>query len=162
MDIEELVEQLQLEPHVEGGYFKRTFEAAHRPRIDTGLGPRFTMTSIYYLLTEDSRIGHWHMNQSDIIHFFHLGDPITYYLLHPDGKLETVIVGPDPGAGHRLQLAVPGGVWKASHLPQGNFGLISEAVAPGFEYEDMSLGKTAELLQQFPQHSALIKRLSRE
>ena len=147
---------------MEGGYFRRTFEAGHRPKIDTGLGPRFTMTSIFYLLTADARIGHWHRNESDILHFFHLGEPITYYLIHADGTLETVVLGPDPAQGHRLQMAVKGGTWKASHLEQGEYGLISEAVAPGFEYSDMKLGKVDELLQSFPQHRSRIEEFSRE
>lgn len=162
MDADALIEALQLEPHVEGGYFRRTFQADHRERIATPTGKRFTLTSIYYLLTRQSPIGHWHLNRSDILHFFHLGEPVTYYLIHPDGRLETVVLGPDPGQGHRLQLAVTGGTWKASSLEEGDYGLISEAVAPGFEYGDMTLGRREELLRQFPGHESLIRRFSRE
>jgi predicted cupin superfamily sugar epimerase len=162
MDVDELVEQLGLEAHVEGGYFRRTFQADHRDRIDTAHGPRYTMTSIYYLLTRDSPVGHWHLNRSDILHFFHLGAPVTYYLIHPDGRLEIVVLGPDPGAGHQLQLAVRGGTWKASRLGDGDYGLISEAVAPGFEYEDMTLGKRDSLLDLFPQHAGVIEAFARE
>ena len=160
MEVDELVKQLGLEAHVEGGYFRRTFQADHRDRIDTGHGPRYTMTSIYYLLTRQSPIGHWHRNRSDILHFFHLGAPITYYLIHADGSLETVVLGPDPSRGHQLQFAVPGGVWKASQLGEGEYGLLSEAVSPGFEYEDMTLGSRNELLAQYPQHAELIRAFS--
>ena len=161
MNVDELVRALQLEPHVEGGYFRRTFEASHRDKIDQGSGPRFTMTSIYYLLTEQSRIGHWHLNNSDILHFYHLGEPITYYLIYPDGRLETVVLGPDPSQGQVLQLAVEGGVWKASHLASGVYGLISEAVSPGFEYSDMQLGQRDLLLHQFPAHRQIIEKFTR-
>ena len=152
-----VIEQLGLEGHVEGGYFRRTFQADHRDKIDLGDGPRFTMTSIFYLLTADSPVGQWHQNRSDIVHYFHLGSPLHYYLIHPDGRLETAVLGPDLVAGQRLQLTVPGGVWKASHLPAGDYGLISEAVSPGFEYEDMQLGDRSTLLQAFPQHAELIR-----
>jgi predicted cupin superfamily sugar epimerase len=162
MDAKTLIEALALEPHVEGGYFRRTFQADHRARIATPAGERYTLTSIHYLLTQDAPVGHWHLNRSDILHFFHLGAPITYYLIHPDGRLERVVLGPDPGKGQRLQLAVTGGTWKASHLETGEFGLISEAVAPGFEYEDMTLGRRDALLAQFPQHAELIQRFSRD
>ena len=162
MDVDALIEALQLEPHVEGGYFRRTFQSDHRPRIDTPEGERYTLTSIYYLLTRESPVGHWHLNKSDILHFFHLGAPVTYYLIHPDGRLETVVLGPDPTQGHQLQLAVTGGTWKASHLSSGRYGLISEAVAPGFEYEDMTLGKRDHLLQLFPQHRDIVKRFTRD
>lgn len=161
VDAEDLVKQLGLEPHVEGGYFRRTFQADHRDKIATEHGERYTLTSIFYLLTADAPVGHWHLNRSDILHFFHLGSPITYYLIHPDGRLDRVILGPDPSRGHRLQLAVKGGTWKASHLEEGAYGLISEAVSPGFEYEDMTLGLPEVLLQSFPEHAELIRRFAR-
>lgn len=156
-----VIEQLGLESHVEGGYFRRTFQADQRDKIDQGDGPRFTMTSIFYLLTRDSPVGHWHLNRSDIIHYYHLGAPVHYYLIHSDGRLETAVLGPDLAAGQQLQLAVRGGTWKASHLPAGDYGLISEAVSPGFEYEDMRLGDKTELLALFPQHSKLINAYTR-
>ena len=156
-DRDTVIEKLGLESHVEGGYFKRSFQADHREKIDQGDGPRFTMTSIFYLLTADSPVGHWHLNRSDIIHYYHLGDPVHYYMIHPDGVMETAILGPDLAAGQQLQLTVKGGIWKASHLPTGDYGLVSEAVSPGFDYQDMQLGERPSLLNAFPQHRALIE-----
>lgn len=161
---EQIITSLDLTGHVEGGYFRQTFKADHRPTIPTQHGDRVTMTSIYYLLTAKSPIGHFHMNRSDIMHYFHLGDPITYYLINQDGSVETHILGPDPTKGHKMQMIVKGGTWKASKIPTTGaygYGLIGEAVAPGFEYTDMQLGKQSQLLQQYPQHSALIKQLTR-
>jgi predicted cupin superfamily sugar epimerase len=60
-----------------------------------------------------------------------------------------------------LVLAVPGGVWKASHLTAGDHGLISEAVAPGFDYADMTLGRVDDLLERFPAHGELVRRYCR-
>lgn len=161
-DKQSVIEALQLEAHVEGGYFRRTFQADHRAKLELPIGERFTLTSIFYMLTSDSPIGHWHRNRSDIIHYFHLGAPVTYYLLHPDGALETATLGSNLAAGHQLQLAVPGGVWKASHLPAGDYGLISEAVAPGFEYEDMTLGTREQLYALFPDQRAVIDSYTRD
>jgi predicted cupin superfamily sugar epimerase len=161
----QLAKALNLEAHVEGGYFRQTFKADHRPNITTENGDRVTMTSIYYLLSAQSPIGHFHMNQSDIMHYFHMGDPITYYMLNNDGSLQITILGPDPTKGHQMQMMVKGGTWKASKmstLGKYGYGLIGEAVAPGFEYADMQLGKTAILLKQFPKHQKLITELSRE
>jgi len=160
-DKETVIRELGLEGHVEGGYFRRTFQADHRSMIDQGEGERFTLTSIFYLLTDDAPIGHWHLNKSDIIHYYHLGSPVHYYLIYPDGRLENVVLGPDLAAGQQLQLTVRGGVWKASHLPEGTYGLISEAVSPGFEFADMTLGERELLLNQFPQHAGMIKAYTR-
>jgi predicted cupin superfamily sugar epimerase len=162
---EELIEALGLSGHVEGGFFRRTYEAENTPRIDAGNGERFSMTSIYYLLTSAGPVGHFHRNRSDIVHYFHLGDPIDYFLLHPDGRLEQVTMGPDPTRGQLLQLTVPGGIWKASRLHTDGelgYGLISEAVSPGFDYADMTLGNTSELSARFPEHRELIEQLSRQ
>lgn len=164
LSTQELVKALDLQAHVEGGYFRQTFKADHRPTIETAEGARVTMTSIYYLLTAESPIGHFHMNQSDIMHYFHMGDPITYSLLHPDGRLETIVMGSDPNKGQVMQMMVKGGIWKASSLPTDGelgYGLIGEAVAPGFEYSDMQLGDKASLTRQFPEHSSLIEQLTR-
>ncbi|MEU3071521.1 cupin domain-containing protein [Streptomyces sp. NPDC006906] len=98
---------------------------------------------------------------SDILHFHHHGEAITYHLLHPDGRHRTAVLGQDPTRDQVLTLAVPGGVWKASHLTQGDHGLISEAVAPGFDYTDMALGHEDHLLERFPEQADLIRRYCR-
>ena len=160
----QLIELLQLEAHVEGGYYRRTFDAGHRPAIDTGDGERLLMSSIYYCLTEQSPVGHFHLNKSDIVHFFQLGDAVNYYLIYPDGRIDTHTMGPYLDAGQALQLTVPGGVWKASRLSGGGshgYGLVSEAVSPGFDYEDMTLGDRRLLTAAFPGHAELLQQLTR-
>lgn len=160
MNKQQLIERLGLEPHAEGGYYRRTFQADYRDRIPTPAGKRLTLTSIYYLLTEDSPVGHWHLNASDIMHFFQAGQSLEYFMILPDGQLQRAVLGPDLVAGQQLQLAVKGGVWKASRLTGGEYGLVGEAVSPGFDTEDMQLGQRQLLLDQFPQHRELIETLS--
>lgn len=160
---QEIVAALDLEPHMEGGYYRRTFQADHHPMVETEGGRRYLMTSIYYLLTSSSPIGHFHLNQSDIVHYYHLGDSIQYTIIYPDGTLKTVVMGSDVTTGQCLQLHVPGGVWKASQLMEGSagYGLISEAVSPGFDYADMQLGSQQKLGELFPEHSELFEKLAR-
>ena len=149
MNKQQLITTLVLEPHVEGGYFRRTYQSGFR--ADLAVGERPLLSSIYYLLTDDSPIGYLHRNKSDIMHFFHIGSPLTYLIVHPDGRLETKILGADIAQGQQLQLLVKGGCWKASALESGEFGLLSEAVAPGFEYEDMELATQERIQSLFPQ-----------
>lgn len=157
-----VISALELEPHVEGGYFRRTFQADQRPMLETERGERYLMTSIYYLLTEQSPIGRFHFNESDILHFFHAGDALEYTLIFADGSLQTLVMGSDILAGQLLQMHVPGGIWKASRLLDGSngFGLISEVVSPGFDFADMQMGHRQKLTAQFPQHRALIEKLT--
>ncbi|MFL1527244.1 cupin domain-containing protein [Pseudomonas sp. O230] len=159
-----LVSTLSLELHVEGGYFRRTFQADQQPWVETIGGPRYSMSSIYYLLTTDSSIGQFHLNRSDIMHYYHLGDAIQYSLISPDGTLKTVVMGSNVMAGEYLQLHVPGGIWKASRLMKGSagFGLVSEAVSPGFDFADMEMGDRQKLSDEFPEHQALIEQLTRD
>ncbi len=144
MNKHELIKQLKLTEHIEGGYFVRTLQSPLE------INSRPLMSSIYYLLTNDRPAGHFHMNKSDIMHFFHLGSPITYLTISPSGLLETFTLGNDLAAGHVLQKLVKGGYWKASCLESGEFGLISEAVSPGFEYSDMTLSTPAHMQVLFP------------
>ncbi|MFD2231628.1 cupin domain-containing protein [Alkalimarinus sediminis] len=140
-----IIQTLGLSPHIEGGYFKRTFES------ESLMGNhKRAMSSIYYLLTDDSSTGFLHQNQSDIIHFFHSGSPIEYTLISPEGVISTHILGPDLSKGHQFQLVVKGGYWKASQLLEGSFGLISESVCPGFEYADMIIASRAQMQQSYP------------
>ncbi|MFE0675869.1 cupin domain-containing protein [Streptomyces sp. NPDC058867] len=152
------IDRLGLEPHVEGGYFRRTYVSDRHPPVRTPRGERPLLTSIHYLLTAASPVGHWHLNASDILHFHHHGAPLTYHLIHPDGRAETAVLGQDPERGEVLMLAVPGGVWKATVLDSGDHALISEAVAPGFDYADMTLGRPDALTARFPQHTELVHR----
>ena len=105
-------------------------------------------------------MGRWHLNASDIMHYYHLGDPIEYFLIDKNGHLEHITMGTDYAHGQNIQMCVPGGVWKAAklnHINQG-FGLISEAVTPGFEYEDMQIGVPDKLCELFPKHTHIINQ----
>jgi predicted cupin superfamily sugar epimerase len=156
----EIIAALGLSGHFEGGYFRESFRPTHREKLETARGPRGTMTSIYYMLTDDSPVDHFHTKHSDGIQFHHFGAPLTYHMIHPDGRYEAVVLGPDLAAGQVPSLAVAGGVWKAAELPAGEYGLVSEVVAPGWEMEDMILVTRAELLARFPEHAEVITRLT--
>ena len=150
MTKDELIAALELEPHpLEGGYFVRTYES------ETGFGigseRRRLLTSIYYLLSSDNSIGYMHRNRSDILHYYHMGEPASYILISPGGEVLEKRLGPDINNGEQLQLLVPAGYWKASELRSGDYSLISEAVSPGFMYSDNQLATIEILNAEFPQ-----------
>ncbi len=146
--------RLGLEPNPEGGWFRQTYESMGE--TDTDGGPRPLLNSIYYLLTSESPVGHLHRNRSAITHFHHDGGPATYLLVAPDAILHEVALGPDLGAGQVVSFTAPGGWWKASHVlaPGATDCLISEAVSPGFRYDDHEMatieGIEAELAASAP------------
>jgi len=141
-----IIKTLGLEPHpLEGGYFKRTYES--NINIDS---ERKLLTSIYYMLTSDNPISSLHKNKSDIIHYYHLGSPLKYMLISPNGILNEHVLGPNLLKGEKLQLLVKGGDWKVAKLCSGEYSLISEAVAPGFEYKDNEISTPEQLKLFFP------------
>ncbi|WP_210407423.1 cupin domain-containing protein [Hydrocoleum sp. CS-953] len=91
-----------------------------------------------------------HKNKSDIIHYYHTGSPITYLIVDPQGKLSKFKLGFDVTQGHTPQLLVQGGCWKTAILEEGEFGLLGESVAPGFEYTDMEMAKPDFFRASFP------------
>jgi hypothetical protein len=150
MNKEDLIEHLSLVEHIEGGYFYETHRSQHTINTDREGNERATLTSIYYLLTQDRSIDYFHRNRSNIMHYFHLGSPITYLILTPEGELTKVKLGVNIKCGETPQLLVPGGCWKAAFLEAGEFGLLGEAVAPGFDYRDMEIAKPEEFRDRFP------------
>ncbi|ELR98986.1 cupin domain-containing protein [Gloeocapsa sp. PCC 73106] len=152
----EIIAALNLVEHREGGYFAETYRSEAEMPTDRDGNLRNVCTSIYYLLTSDRPTDHFHKNRSDIIHYFHSGSSIVYLIIHPEGFLERVKLGANLNQGDRLQLVVKGGCWKAAFLESGDYGLLGEAVAPGFDYRDMILADQS-LLQEFPHLASEIK-----
>ncbi|AUX24070.1 hypothetical protein SOCEGT47_046030 [Sorangium cellulosum] len=172
-DARELIESLGLIPHPEGGYFREVFRSGSTPMTTNGLTDpagsvvqtdrappeRNVLTSIYWLLDRSRPVGYWCMNLSDHVHYYHAGAALTYSVIHPDGRLETQRLGPDLRRGDVMQFVVRGGCWKASHLEEGDYCLIGEAVAPGFDFRDFHWGVTEELVRAFPGVFASNRRL---
>jgi predicted cupin superfamily sugar epimerase len=156
---EALIAHLQLASHPEGGWFRRTHTAPQR--LGSGDDERAAMSAIYYLLTRQSPVGHLHRNRSDILHCWQLGSPLRYWLLSPVGELRQVMLGPDLEAGQQLQLLVPGGWWKGTELVAGEFGLLTEAVCPGFDPRDHEFAEAEALRAAWPAHWPLLAHLCR-
>ncbi len=51
----------------------------------------------------------------------------------------TVMVGPDPEAGHEPQALVPGRSWQSASPGGDTWSLVACVVAPGFDFEDFEL-----------------------
>ncbi len=132
---------LDLEPHPEGGWFRRTW--ASSAVVNTPRGPRPAATCIHYLLTpgEDSS---WHVVSSDELWLWH-GPGVLELSLGGDGErpaeAETVLLGADAAAGQRAQCLVPAGVWQAARPSAGTDVLVSCVVSPGFSFDDWRLDR---------------------
>lgn len=143
---DEWITALGMEPHPEGGHFREIHRGA--------------CTSIYYLLRagESSRL---HRLPSDEIWHHHDGGTAIVHVLHPDGRYELQRVGLDPESGTMPQAVIPAGAWFGASV-EGDFTLVGCTVAPAFQFSDLQLGRREVLLQRFPQHAAVINRLTPE
>jgi len=153
------IKQLHLEPHPEGGYYRRIYQG--NAQIQTQTGIRASATAIHYLL-EANDFSAWHRIQQDELWFFHAGVPLTIHQIDQQGKLHSHQLGFE----HNINLTISGDTWFCAQLtppyePQ-DFSLVSCVVSPGFDFADFELGKAKELVNEYPQHEALIKRLCRE
>ncbi len=161
MDSEQYwIEKLAMVEHPEGGFYKETFRSTDF--VVNAAGKRkIAATAIYFLLTTD-HFSAFHQIKSDETWYHHFGDALSVYVIHPDGNLEVMKIGNNIEKGEQLQGFVPAGCWFASVVEKENaFALVGCNVAPGFDFEDFTLAKREELIELYPQHHAIINRLTR-
>jgi uncharacterized protein len=162
------IEQLGLKSHPEGGYFAETYRSAEL--VGGGaLPPRYAgsrpfSTAIYFLLDAGS-ISALHRIASDEVWHFYTGDPLRVEAIHPEGGLQSFLLGGDDELGCVFQAVVPAGCWFGAALeppvkPEG-YALVGCTVAPGFDFADFELGDRTDLLERYPEHQATIERLTR-
>lgn len=158
MDAKKWIEHLELEPHPEGGFYKSTYSSD--VLTDCAQGERPFYTSIYFLLRSED-VSHFHRLQSDEIWYFHGGSSLTVHMITPDGVYKEVAVGLDVEKGEVPQLMVPKHTIFGSSVKElDTFALVGCMVSPGFDFADFELFERTDLLKQYPEHQAIIERLT--
>lgn len=155
---QEWIEDLQLEPHPEGGFYLRTEES--RELVSLNQQTRKLYTSIYFLLTKENP-SHFHQLTADEIWYYHDGSPLTVHCIFPDGRYEAIEVGKEIDKGQKLHYTVPAGTIFGSTVSD-DYSLVSCVVIPGFEFTDFKLFTQKDLLEKYPQHEEIIKELAFE
>jgi uncharacterized protein len=128
----ELIAQLSLTPHPEGGWYREVHRSAEL--LQTPRGPRAALTSIYYLL-ETPQFSRWHVVGSDEAWHFHDGSPLELLVYRPTtGELSSRVLA-TPSAGYEPVHTVRAGDWQAARS-LGPWTLMACDVGPGFDFED--------------------------
>jgi predicted cupin superfamily sugar epimerase len=132
VSIPALAAALDLAPHPEGGWYRRTWTST--VVVATPTGPRPSATAVMYLLDDVSR---WHRVRSTELWCWHRGSAIGLRL---GGTGEV----PAPAAESRLdgdspQLVVPAGRWQTARLLGPDPALVTCVVSPGFDFADFEL-----------------------
>ena len=135
---EELISKLELQPHPEGGFYRRLYESPTRVMSADDRGDRAALTTTYFLLSAEI-FSRWHRVRSDEVWHLYEGGPLE--LLEMDSSassLERYVLGPLGGAQQSPVHVVAAGQWQAARS-LGDYTLIGCTVAPGFDWNDFTL-----------------------
>ena len=159
-----LIRHLDLRPHPEGGWYRESYRATDI-LAGNALPPRYTgernaSTAIYFLLTTDVFSALHRLNSDEVWHFYS-GNPLTIHSLDTDGNYTPLKLGSNPEEGDLFQTLIPSGTWFGATVDgKDGYALVGCTVAPGFEFADFTMAKQDDLLDRYPQHAGLIKRLT--
>ena len=163
--IKKLIQQFDLQPHPEGGWYKQTYKSSeHIPT--SALPERFSSdrafsTAIYFLL-ENGNFSAFHRIKSDECWHFYTGDALLIYVIQQNGTLDIITLGNDPEKGQLFQYVVPANCWFASRpAPHSEYCFVGCTVSPGFEFDDLELANANELAALYPAHKDIISELCR-
>ncbi len=164
-EIREIVNNLELSPHPEGGFYKEVYRSdgmISQESLGTNFsGSRNYCTSIYFLLTSDNFSAFHRIKQDEIWHHYK-GVSLYVHVIDREGRYQKYSVGKHFDKGESPQLIVPAGSWFASSVKeQSGYSLVGCTVAPGFDFDDFELANRQELVDQFPEHNEVIKQYTR-
>ncbi len=165
MTPQDLITHFHLHPHPEGGWYAQSYRstesipAAALPERFSG--DRLFSTAIYFLL-EPGNFSAFHRIKSDECWHFYSGDPLEIFILHTDGSLQVVTLGPSIDKGQHFQFVVPANCWFASRPAAGSrYCFVGCTVSPGFDFADFEMANASELSKEYPLHHAIIETLCR-
>lgn len=162
---EDWIKALELKRHPEGGFYREVYRSPERiPRAalpDRFDGDRSFATSIYFLLESDDVSALHRLRQDEVWHFY-AGAPLSIHVIGEDRSLRTLTLGQDPSRGENLQSVVrAGSLFGAVVDRPESYALVGCTVAPGFEFDDFEMPDRRTLTDTYPEHRALIERLTR-
>ena len=151
---EDIIRELSLSPHPEGGFFRETFRAP----LKEG---KSASTAIYYFLPADTFSAFHKLKDADEIWHYYLGDPVDIHILQENGTYLITRLGPNILAGEKPHVIIPANTLQAAVVSGKEFSLCGCTVAPGFSFEKFLMPSRHELGEAFPQHKEIIGRLTR-
>jgi len=137
-----LVEQLGLQAHPEGGFYREIFRSPSTVQTADGRGSRSGLTTIDFLLAQ-GQFSAWHRVASDEVWHLLEGGPLRLWLAPPTlDRIEQVTLGA-VGAAQSRRHVVPANWWQAAQ-PLGDFAYVGATVGPGFDFADFSFARGSD------------------
>lgn len=158
IDVRELIRELRLEPHPEGGHYRRIHDGSLPVHSHALENSRLAVSAIHFLLDRGEH-ARWHpIRQEEVWHHAD-GGPMVLHLVEPR-LLDTqrIVIGP-PGQGFPPLVAIPPGWWQAA-TPLDGASLCSCLVAPAFDFIDHSFLKDdpsrIQFAERYPELGTLL------
>ena len=156
--IAEIVRELKLEKHPEGGWFAEVYTAL--VSFAEGSGQRALAGSIYYLLG-GADISAFHEIDCDELWYYHEGSGLRVYILKMDGQVEERLLGRDFSRHESPMIVIPAGAFfAAENIDPDGYTLVSCMTTPKFRYAGWRLVPKEELLLKYPGSWGLIQRFA--
>lgn len=132
-NVGQLIHELGLVQHPEGGWYKETYRAGMK--VATPKGERDLATLIYYLLPAgvESRI---HRVSWDEIWLWQ-GGGVLDVRAHRGNEYKSHLLG--HGINAKPQQLMPAGTWFNAVVVEGDYVLAACMVAPGFDFADLEM-----------------------
>jgi uncharacterized protein len=156
----ELITQLQLKAHPEGGHYRERYRSAQSVQADGGRGTRSALTTIDFLLAAGERSA-WHQVRSCEVWHLLEGEGLRLWLMPPTlDALNVVELGAVNARGRHPAHTVPAHWWQAAQATNA-YALVGATVGPGFEFADFRFGRddaafVARLSEHHPQALPLL------
>lgn len=150
---------LELEPHVEGGFYRETYRCNHAIR-NGRYGNEKSLSTVIYFLLRSGDISRFHQLRSDEMWLFHCGSAVHIHTIDHHGNHEIKKLGLNVNENEQPQILISANTVFGAELPEGDFALMSCLVSPGFDFQDFKLFDAEELISYYPQHAEIIHRLN--
>jgi predicted cupin superfamily sugar epimerase len=152
--VSELINLLELEPHVGGGYIREVFRSSNLIHIPGSQKERRALTTIYYLLAA-GEYDCWHRLDGDEAWHYYEGAALELIWLEQGEEKRTCCLVGEIDVLSKPIAVVPGGCWQMARTT-GEYSLVGCTVGPGFEYEDYQLlrdkpEEAREVQRRFPE-----------
>lgn len=160
--VKEIIKKFDLQPHIEGGYFREDFKSAITLPGDLldKEENRSIVTTCYYLLAQGQK-SIFHKITSDEIWYFCSGGPIELFEINEKGNLKKTILGAEISKGQYPKMHVCKNTWfAATPCKETEYALMSCVVFPGFEFVDWEQGDPVYLKKISPDSSDIIDLLT--
>lgn len=151
---QKVVDELDLEPHPEGGAFREIYRSELTCKNTDG-EERNVCTAIYFLV-EAGNVTKWHKVLNDEVWHYYKGETLVLELISPDGELSRYRIGNRIEKDEIPQLVIPAHTWQRAYTT-GDYTLVGCTVSPGFDFEDYEEISKEDLANKFPKHEVAIK-----